>query len=107
MVTVAKAMNVNTPSQPRTEAAEHRPFQRHDLNPQHGEKYLQIAAYGPKSLEAYLRILEGQGRHPLVAPGPVENIYRVLVGPFTKTEELETARRSIQALGIDPIVRSY
>ena len=83
------------------------PFERHDLNPQHGEKYWQIAAYGPKSLDAYLKILEGQGRSPLVAPGPAENIYRILVGPFKDADALEQARRSIEAMGIEPILRSY
>ena len=83
------------------------PFERHDANPQHGEKYLQIAAYGPKSLDDYLKRLEAQGRHPLVAPGPAENIFRILVGPFKDADALEQARRSIQAMGIEPILRSY
>jgi len=83
------------------------PFERHDLNPQRGEKYWQIAAYGPKSLDDYLKQLEAQGRHPLVAPGPSESIYRILVGPFKDADALEQARRSIEAMGIEPILRSY
>src|SRR5579871_6824367 len=73
---------VKADAPPKRKSTDEASFQRHDLNPKHGETYLQIAAYGPKSLDAYLRILDAQGRHPLVAPGPVENIYRVLVGPF-------------------------
>ena len=77
------------------------------MNPRHGDRYLQIAAYGPRSLDEYLRTLEAQGRHPLVAPGPVENIYRILIGPFTSADAMEQARQSIRAAGIEPIVRSY
>lgn len=83
------------------------PFQRRDLNPHRGDRYLQVAAYGPRSLDAYLKSLEAQGLHPMVAPGPVENIYRILIGPFPNPTALEEARHSIQASGIEPILRSY
>jgi hypothetical protein len=82
-------------------------FHRRDATPQHGDRYLQVAAYGPRSLDAYLKTLEAQGLHPLVAPGPVDNIYRILIGPFPNTAALEDARHSIQASGIEPILRTY
>jgi|HubBroStandDraft_4_1064222.scaffolds.fasta_scaffold189395_1 hypothetical protein len=83
------------------------PFRRHEASPRTGEKYLQIAAFGPRALDGYLKTLEGQGLHPLVAPGPVDNIYRILVGPFASPEALEETRRLIQTSGIEPILRSY
>ena len=85
----------------------HQPFTRHEASPRAGERYLQIAAFGPKALDGFLRTLEGQGLHPLVAPGPLDNIYRILVGPFPNTMELEEARSLIKSSGVEPILRTY
>jgi sporulation related protein len=83
------------------------PFRRHDASPHAGEKYLQIAAFGPRALDGFLKTLEGQGLHPVVAPGPVDNIYRILVGPFPNSAALEETRSLIKASGIEPILRVY
>jgi len=84
-----------------------REFRRRDVNPRPGERYWQIAAYGQRCLGDYLKVLAARGFQPLVAPGPSENIFRVFVGPFASTEALEQAHRSIQSIGIEPILRSY
>jgi len=83
------------------------PFKRRDADPQPGEKYLQVAAYGPTSLDNYLKKLEAQGLHPLVAPGPSESVFRILIGPYSSATDMAEARHSIQATGIEPIVRNY
>jgi hypothetical protein len=80
---------------------------RHDASPRTGEKYLQIAAFGPRALDGFLKTLEGQGLHPLVAPGPVDNIYRILVGPFPNATALDEARSLIKTSGVEPILRTY
>jgi hypothetical protein len=85
----------------------HQPFTRHEASPRAGERYLQIAAFGPRALDGFLKTLEGQGLHPLVAPGPVDNIYRILVGPFSNATALEEARSLIKASGVEPISRTY
>jgi hypothetical protein len=85
----------------------HQPFTRHEASPRAGERYLQIAAFGPKALDGFLKTLEGQGLHPLVAPGPVDNIYRILVGPFPNSTALEEARTLIKSSGVEPIPRTY
>jgi hypothetical protein len=82
-------------------------FARHEASPRTGERYLQIAAFGPKALDGFLKSLEGQGLHPLVAPGPVDNIYRILVGPFSNFAALEEARSLIKTSGVEPILRTY
>jgi cell division septation protein DedD len=82
-------------------------FTRHEASPRTGERYLQIAAFGPKALDGFLKTLEGQGLHPLVAPGPVDNIYRILVGPFPSSTALEEARSLIKTSGVEPILRTY
>ena len=83
------------------------PFRRRDASPRSGERYLQIAAFGPRALDGYLKKLESRGLHPVVAPGPVDNIYRILMGPFPNPAALEETRRSIKASGIEPILRAY
>jgi SPOR domain len=98
---------VKTPQPVSRKESAAQPFRRHDASLHAGDKYLQIAAFGPRALDGFLKTLEAQGRHPLVAPGPVDNIYRILVGPFPNSAALEEARRSIQASGIEPIVRTY
>lgn len=83
------------------------PFVRHEAHVHPGERYLQIAAYGPRSLDAYLKTLEAQGLHPVVAPGPADNIYRILIGPYPNTEALKEAQAVVEATGIQPILRTY
>jgi hypothetical protein len=83
------------------------PFTRRDANPRAGERYLQIAAFGPRALDGFLKTLEGQGLRPVVAPGPADNIYRILVGPFPNAAALEETRSLIKASGIEPILRVY
>jgi hypothetical protein len=101
------AKPVKAPQPAKRNDAPVQPFRRHEAAPRTGEKYLQIAAFGPRALDGYLKTLEGQGLQPLVAPGPVDNIYRILVGPFASPEALEETRRLIQTSGIEPILRAY
>jgi cell division septation protein DedD len=97
--TVAPA--VGKPQEPAAKPA------RRTVTPHPGEKYVQVAAFGPKALDSYLRQLESKGLHPLVAPGPADGIHRILIGPYTNPETLEQTRRTLQVVGMDSIVRSY
>ena len=110
-VAVRPAPAIVSPAVAAPKIAKHdapsQPFRRHEATPRTGEKYLQIAAFGPRALDGFLKTLEGEGLHPLVAPGPVDSIYRILVGPFPSAEALEETRRLIQASGIEPILRAY
>jgi len=112
VVAVAKPVDAKTETPrllpaPIHQQSETRPFSRRDASPRAGEKYLQIAAYGPRALDGYLKTLERQGLHPLVAPGPADNVYRILIGPFASSAELEEARTLMKASGVDPILRAY
>jgi cell division septation protein DedD len=80
---------------------------RRNVTPRPGDKYLQVAAFGPKALDSYLRQLQSKGLHPLVAPGPADGIHRILIGPYTNLETLEQTRRTLQVVGMDSIIRSY
>lgn len=83
------------------------PLVHRNVTPKPGEKYVQIAAFGPKALQSYLRELESKGLHPVIAPGPSDGIYRILIGPYTNMETLEQTRRTLQVVGMDSIVRAY
>lgn len=102
---IVQAVRDPKPAKRKDSAAQ--PFKRHDASPHVGEKYLQIAAFGPRALDGFLKTLEGQGLHPVVAPGPVENIYRILIGPFPSSAALEETRSLIKASGVEPILRVY
>jgi hypothetical protein len=102
---VAAAPEIARPAKRKDSTTQ--PFKRHDASPHAGEKYLQIAAFGPHALDGFLKRLEGQGLHPVVAPGPVDNIYRILIGPFPNATALEETRSLMKAAGIEPILRVY
>jgi cell division septation protein DedD len=80
---------------------------REHISPQPGETYLQLAAMGPHATEEYLQELAAKGIHPLIAPGPSENIARFLVGPFAKNTDMQKAQSALAGQGIQAMVRDY
>jgi len=84
-----------------------RPAKQVKVSPRPGETYLQLAAMGPRAMDSYLEELAARGIHPLIGPGPSENIYRVLTGPYANHAELEKTQRSLEGQGIQTIVRTY
>jgi cell division protein FtsN len=77
------------------------------ITPKPGEKYLQLAANGPTFAGAYVKRLEAKGIHAVMAPGPSNDLYRVLVGPFTDQSSLEKQKDLLDAEGIQHMVRVY
>ena len=76
-------------------------------NPQPGERYLQLAALGPHATDWYVPELESKGMHPIVAPGPEERVFRILIGPFPDRVERKRRQEALDAAGIEYIVRAY
>lgn len=77
------------------------------IAPQHGERYLQIAAI---SASAAQKFLAGLGRYNLqasVAPGPHDGLVRVVIGPFPDWDSVSAVKSQIQALWPDCFVRLY
>ena len=77
------------------------------IDPQSGELYLQLAAMGPNSTNDYLKILDAKGIHPKIAPGPSENLHRILIGPYPDKAALESEQRELGAAGIQFMARRY
>jgi cell division protein FtsN len=72
-----------------------------------GETYLQvIAARGPEA-ELVKGVLKKKGFRALIAPGPTDAVARVLVGPFTDTNDMLKTRTGLEKAGFKPIVRKY
>ena len=77
------------------------------VEPQSGDLYLQLAAMGPNSTKDYLKALDAKGIHPRIAPGPSENLHRLLIGPYPDKAALEKEQQELEAAGIESIARRY
>ena len=77
------------------------------VDPKSGELYLQLAAMGPNSTNEYLKMLDAMGIHPRVAPGPSDNLHRLVIGPYPDKSALEKEQQELEAAGIQFIARRY
>ena len=77
------------------------------VEPREGDRFLQLAAMGPHATEDYLKLLAAKGISPLIAPGPSENIERILMGPYANSTELKKAQTALEGQGIQTMVRVY
>ena len=77
------------------------------IDPQSGELYLQLAAMGPNSTNDYLKILDAKGIHPKIAPGPSDNLHRLLIGPYPDKAALESEQHELEVAGIQFFERRY
>ncbi len=75
--------------------------------PQHGERYLQVAALSASTVQKYVSQLRNSQLEAVAARGPRPGITRVLVGPFSDRESLESVRARLLTMGVSPFVRSY
>ena len=77
------------------------------VDPQSGELYLQLAAMGPNSTNDYLKMLEGKGIRPRIAPGPSDNLHRIVIGPYPDKAALEKEQKELEAAGVQFMARRY
>ena len=77
------------------------------IEPKPGERYLQIGAYGPTFTRGFVEELKDQGFHPVVAAGPTEDVYRVLIGPLDAAS-IESIQAQLGQAGITGVMpRKY
>ena len=75
--------------------------------PKAGETYLQIGAYGPTFTHAFVEELKSKGFQPVVAQGPADDVYRVMVGPLNR-DSLKLAQAQVEQAEISgTMVRQY
>ncbi|MEJ7607576.1 MAG: SPOR domain-containing protein [Bryobacteraceae bacterium] len=73
--------------------------------PKLGETYLQVSAVARTEAEMLTGILLKKGFRAIVAPGPNEELYRVLVGPAQDVAESSRLKADLEQAGFKPIVR--
>jgi cell division septation protein DedD len=77
------------------------------IDPQPGQRYLQIAAISVRAVSWFLSDLESKHLQVRLAPGPSEELRRVLIGPFPDWDSLNRTKAQIQKAWPDCFVRAY
>jgi cell division septation protein DedD len=77
------------------------------VEPKAGETYLQIGAYGPTFTHSFVEELKGKGFQPVVAQGPADDVYRVMIGPLNRDSLKITQAQVEQAEIAGAMVRQY
>ena len=116
---------VKTPPERKPAAPEHKPAaavapptrqpvrpvtQAAVKEPQTGQTYLQLAATGHDEAKVLVGVLGEKGFHALVAPGPNEKLFRVLVGPMKDAAQITQIRDDLVKYGFkgrEAIAKKY
>ena len=77
------------------------------IAPQHGERYLQIAAISSRAAQKFLSELSRYHLEANIARGPKDGLVRVVIGPFADRESLARTKAEIQNMWPDCFVRTY
>jgi cell division septation protein DedD len=75
--------------------------------PQAGQTFLQVSAVAKAEAEILTELLVKKGFRAMVAPGPTDKLFRVLVGPAKDTAELGKIKSDLELAGFKSIVRKY
>jgi cell division septation protein DedD len=77
------------------------------IDPQPGQRYLQIAAISSRAIDWFMAEQRRNNMHVRLAPGPHEGLVRVLIGPFPDWDSLYGVKAQIQKMWPDAFVRAY
>ena len=80
-----------------------KPYDGPILKPQPGQIYVQVGAYSPNYTGSFLTILEKKGFHGMVAPGPSQDVNRVLVGPFPDPSVVKNTHGELEKAGLNEL----
>jgi cell division septation protein DedD len=73
-----------------------------------GQTYLQVVASTRPDCEIIVDVLKRKGFAALIAPGPSDKLFRVLVGPLNDTAAIAKARTDLEQAGFQkPYLRKY
>jgi cell division protein FtsN len=75
--------------------------------PQAGQTFLQVSAVAKAEAEILTELLVKKGFRAIVAPGPTDKLFRVLVGPAKDTSELAKIKGDLEHAGFKSIIRKY
>lgn len=77
------------------------------IEPKPGEQYLQVAALDMEAAIKLRDTLRNRGFPAAIAPSPRPELFRVLVGPFKSSGELNRTLADLHRAGFRPIRREY
>jgi cell division septation protein DedD len=77
------------------------------IDPKPGQVFLQVSAVARPEAELLVEVLSRKGFRAAMAPGPSENLIRVLVGPVTSDNQLPKLRADLEQSGFKSMVRRY
>lgn len=77
------------------------------LDPKPGDTYLQVGAVKRPEAEVLVEMLSRSGFKAGIAPAPLENMFRVLVGPVRTEAEQGKLKTDLEKAGFKPIPRRY
>jgi len=78
------------------------------VEPAAGQIFLQVLAVARPDAELTVETLAKKGFRAVVAPGPNEKLFRVLVGPLKDQPDIAQTRTALEDVGFrSPIVRKY
>lgn len=103
-----------TKSRPESSARkeEHKPVRQEEPQssnePAPGKAYLQVVASTRPDCEIIVDVLKRKGFSALIAPGPSDKLFRVLVGPLNDTAAIAKVRADLEQAGFQkPYLRKY
>jgi hypothetical protein len=78
------------------------------VEPTPGQTFLQVLAVARPDAELTVETLAKKGFHAVIAPGPNEKLFRVLVGPLKTQADVAKTRTGLEAVGFkSSYVRKY
>jgi len=75
--------------------------------PQVGQMYLQVLAVAKPEADVLAEVLVKKGFRAMVAPGPNDKVFRVLVGPAKDTADAGRLKVDLEAAGFKPFLKKY
>lgn len=104
----AQAQSTPERAQPAAPAAQpESPAQATVIDPKPGETYMQVIAVKRPEAEVLVEVLARKGFKAALAPAPLENMFRVLVGPVHTEAEQGKLKSDLEQAGFKPIPRRY
>ncbi len=100
----------SVPAAPKSETPAQKPIEIPPVTvtqPQIGQTYLQVLAVAKPEAEVLAEVLAKKGFRALVAPGPNDKIFRVLVGPAKDASDTGRLKTDLEAAGFKPFVKKY
>ena len=103
----ASAGTTAQPQQPPPTEATAGPTESGLLDPKPGDTFLQVGAVKRPEAEVLVEMLSRNGFKAGIAPAPIENMFRVLVGPVRTDVEQGKLKTDLEKAGFKPIPRRY